>query len=48
MAKSLTTKKQRLESGEHAQRSFDDYVPTCKRLIKSFGKSRLVADLAAR
>jgi integrase len=44
-AKFLTTKKHLLETGELAPRSFDDYAATCKRLIKSFGKGRLVADL---
>jgi len=41
----LTTKKNLLETGELSARSFDDYTATCKRLIKSFGKLRAVADL---
>jgi integrase len=41
----LTTKKRALEAGELSERSFHDYTTTCRRIEKSFGKSRLVADL---
>jgi integrase len=41
----LTTKKAAMKAGELAERSFNDYVATCRRIEKSFGKSRLVSDL---
>jgi integrase len=44
-AKFLTTKKRLLESAELSPRSFADYGATCKRMVKAFGKHRLVADL---
>ncbi len=44
-ARFLTTKKQMLETGELSPRTFDGYAGVCKRLIKAFGKGRLVADL---
>jgi len=43
--KFLTTKKRMLEANELSIRSFNDYAATCKRLVKAFGKSRLVSDL---
>jgi integrase len=43
--KFLTTKKRLLDAGELSPRSFADYAAVCKRLIKSFGKGRLVSDL---
>jgi integrase len=44
-AKFLTTKKHALENGELSPRTFSGYAGTCKRLIKAFGKQRLVTDL---
>ncbi len=44
-AKFLTTKKRMLDADELSARSFNDYAATCQRLIKAFGKARLVADL---
>ncbi len=41
----LTTKKRLLESNELSIHSFNDYTATCKRLLKAFGKTRLVVDL---
>jgi integrase len=41
----LTTKQAQMDSGELAERSFDDYTATCQRIIKAFGRNRLVADL---
>jgi integrase len=43
--KFLTTKKRLLDAGELSPRSYADYAEVCKRLIGSFGKGRLVADL---
>jgi len=43
--KFLTTKKRLLDAGELTFRSFDDYTGTCQRIIKAFGKGRLVSDL---
>jgi hypothetical protein len=37
--------KRSLQSGELSPRSFADYAAVCKRLIKAFGKTRLVADI---
>jgi integrase len=44
-AKFLTTKKRMLEAGELSVHSFRDYTRVCKRLVKVFGKGRLVVDL---
>lgn len=41
----LTAKKQATANGELSARTFGEYTALCKRLVKSFGKSRLVADL---
>jgi integrase len=41
----LTTKKRMLEAGELSGTSFADYTATCQRIIKAFGRNRLVADL---
>jgi integrase len=43
--KFLTAKKQLLEAGELKARSYAEYAATCKRLIRSFGRNRSVADL---
>lgn len=43
--KFLTTKKRMLDAGELSIRSYTDYAAVCKRLIKAFGKGRLVSDL---
>jgi len=45
--KFLTTKKRMLDAGELSPRSFDDYTATCKRIMRAFGKGRLVSDLRA-
>ena len=44
-AKFLATKKALRDTGELSVHSFADYAATCKRLVKVFGKGRLVADL---
>jgi integrase len=41
----LTTKKRMLDAGELSARSFDEYTAICQRIIRAFGKGRLVADL---
>ncbi len=43
--KFLTTKKQYLDTGELSIHSFNDYAASCKRLIKMFGRNRLVSSL---
>ena len=43
----LTAKAAKLATGEIVQRSFDDYHRTCALIIRVFGLTRLVADLAA-
>lgn len=43
--KFLTTKKRMMEAGELSVHSYRDYTKVCKRLIKMFGKARLVVDL---
>jgi integrase len=43
----LTAKEQQRDAGDIRPRSFDDYFATCEFLVKSFGKARLVDDLAA-
>lgn len=43
----LTAKKHLLETGELSPRSWQDYHATCERVVKCFGKSRLVEDLDA-
>jgi len=43
----LTAKQQRVESGELTPRSFGDYKATCLRIADSFGRQRIVSDLAA-
>lgn len=44
-AKFLTTKKALRDGGELSVHSFNDYAATCKRLVKMFGRNRLIADL---
>jgi integrase len=44
-AKFLTDRKSARDGGELSPRTFQEYADTCKRLIKVFGKHRLVADL---
>jgi integrase len=41
----LTTKNRMLDAGELSPRSFDDYTAVCKRIIRAFGKARMVSDL---
>jgi integrase len=41
----LTAKKQLLDAGELKSRTFAEYTATCRRLTRSFGKHRPVADL---
>ena len=41
----LTSKKNKMESGELASQSFADYYNTCERLVEQFGKDRRVDDL---
>jgi site-specific recombinase XerC len=41
----LTAKKNRLDSGELSIHSFNEYTATCKRLLKAFGRNRLVSAL---
>src|SRR5262249_51849645 len=43
----LTVKRAAVESGELRERSWHDYYLSCERLIQSFGKERLVSDLAS-
>ena len=43
----LTAKEMQRDAGDITQRSFADYFSTCKTLVDSFGKNRLVIDLAA-
>jgi integrase len=43
--KFLTTKKRLLDVGELSPRTFAEYTQTCRRLIRAFGKGRLIADL---
>ncbi len=43
----LTAKRHQLDTRELSQRSFDDYHATCERIVESFGRERLVIDLAA-
>ncbi len=42
----LTTKQRKRESGEIAARTFEEYKATTDRLVATFGKDRLVTDLA--
>ncbi len=44
----LTAKKNRVDSGELAQRSWADYHSTCARLIKYFGRDRHVTDIGPK
>jgi len=43
----LTIKKDWVDTREPCRRAFDDYYATCDRLVKAFGRNRLVLDLAA-
>jgi len=45
--KFLTTKRHLVDTRELTARSWADYYSTCKRVVESFGKNRLVDDLAA-
>ncbi len=42
----LTQKKSMVDSGELSPRTFGDYYATCERICDTFGKTRLVTDLA--
>jgi integrase len=44
----LTTKRHLVDTREITQRTFDDYLQTCERIAKAFGKNRLVEDLNTR
>src|SRR5262249_24238302 len=44
-AKFLTAKMEQRDNGELSRRTYLDYGDLCKRLIKAFGKNRLVSDL---
>ena len=41
----LTSKSRLMKNHELTQRTFDDYVRTCDRLVEAFGKNRSVDDL---
>jgi integrase len=43
--KYLTTRKRQRDAGELTERTFQDYTATCQRVIKAFGRGRLVSDL---
>jgi len=43
----LTAKKQLLDIGEITDRTFADYYRSCKRIVSTFGKRRIIEDLAA-
>src|SRR5207249_3162659 len=43
----LTTKRHLLDTHEITPRTWQDYYGTCVALVAAFGKTRLVADLAA-
>lgn len=43
----LTHKKHHRETGELSDRSFEEYHKTCVRIIRVFGKNRLVVDLTS-
>jgi integrase len=45
--KFLTSKKRMMDVGELSVRTFGEYTHTCRRLIRTFGKGRLVADVRA-
>lgn len=45
--KFLTAKEHQRDAGDIKPRTFADYFNTCKTLVESFGKSRLVDDLTA-
>jgi hypothetical protein len=43
----LTVNRHLLDTRELSHRTFEDYYATCVRLVKVFGRNRLVVDLAA-
>jgi integrase len=43
----LTAKEQQRDAGDITKRSFDEYFATCRSVVETFGKNRLVDDLAA-
>jgi len=43
----LTAKENQQDAGDITPRTFADYLATCKLIVDSFGKNRLVDDLAA-
>lgn len=43
----LNAKRLRVQSGELSPLTFNDYLQTCNRLVETFGKNRLVDDLAS-
>ena len=45
--KFLTAKRRLLDTRELSPRSFGDYHATCERIVKAFGRERLVVDLGA-
>jgi len=42
----LTTKRRLLDTGEITERTFQEYHSTCSRIVTTFGRDRLVDDLA--
>lgn len=43
----MTAKEQSLGAGDIVRQTFNDYLASCKLTVDSFGRTRLVADLAA-
>src|SRR5262245_3322999 len=43
----MSVKRNLLDTGELSPRTFQDYFGVCALLVKQFGKTRLVSDLAA-
>jgi integrase len=43
----LTLKQQNVKTSELSHRTFRDYFDTCQRIVDTFGKTRLVVDLAS-
>ncbi|MBN2291807.1 MAG: site-specific integrase [Pirellulales bacterium] len=43
----LTTKERMRDNGEIAKRTYEDYYTVCERIIRVFGKNRIVDDLVA-
>ncbi len=41
-------KRERVTTGELSERTWKEYYATCERLLKVFGKDRLLTDIDAR